>query len=99
MQLLLKYEVAAAVLLPTGFIFFQAERLLLAITDGLDAAGIDFGRSQGTLHRPGALVAQGQVVLGRAATVAVSLDRKADVGMLIEEEHIGLYSSRLIGAN
>src|SRR5208282_4345535 len=97
-SLLLINKVAAAVLLPTGFVVFQAERFLLAVADCLDTAGVHSGRGQGILHRTGALVSQGQIVLGRAAVIAMSLDRKVDVGMLVEKKHVGLYGSLLIGA-
>jgi spermidine synthase len=63
-RLLLVYEVAAAVLLPAGFVFFHAERLFFAVADGLDAAGANSSGHQGSFHRAGALVAEGQVVFG-----------------------------------
>src|ERR1700723_2938005 len=98
-RLLLIDKVATAVLLPTGLVFFQAERFLLAVADGLDAAGVDSGGGQGIFYRAGALIAQRQVVFGRAAVVAVSFNRKADVRVLVEEEHVGLNGSLLIATN
>src|SRR6516162_2629943 len=72
-------EVSAAVLLPAGFVRLGAERLLLPIADGLDAARIHTGRDHGILDRVGATIAEGQVVLGRAAFVAMSLNRELDI--------------------
>jgi hypothetical protein len=39
--LFLIHEMATAVLLPTSFVGFSAERLLLAVADRLDVAGAD----------------------------------------------------------
>src|SRR5580692_706004 len=97
--LLLIDKMATAVLLPASFVAFCAERFLLAVADGLDPAGVDARRSQRVFHGTGALVAQGQVVIGRAALVAVSFNRQVDIGMLIEERHIGLDRRLLVGAN
>ena len=94
--LLLIDEVTAAILLPAAFVLFHAERLFLAVADGLDAAGADSSGGQGTLHCAGTLVAQSQVVFGRAAAVAVSLNREVDAGVLAEELRVGLDDRLLI---
>ena len=62
--LLLIDEVAAAVLLPTGFVGFHAERLFLAVADRLDAVGVNSSSNQCVLHGGGTGIAKGQVVLG-----------------------------------
>src|SRR5579864_2368223 len=90
---------AAAVLLPTGFVGFQAERLFFAVADRLDACRAYPGGGQGAFHGRGALVAQRQVVFRGAALVAVALNREVDIGMLIEESRVGLHRSLLIAAN
>jgi hypothetical protein len=73
-------KMAAAVLLPTLLVGLSAERLLLAVTDGLDAAGIDACLHQGVLYGIGAVIAESQVVFSRAALVTVSLNREAERG-------------------
>src|SRR5580765_2297747 len=88
----------ATILLPASFIAFSAERLLLAVANRLDAAGIHSGRSQGILHRAGALVTQGQVVVGRSTLVAVTLDCDVDIRVLTEELRIRLNGRLLVTA-
>ncbi len=56
-SLLLIHEVTAAVLLPAFFIGLGAERLLLAIADGLDAVGANATLHQSISHRIGAVIA------------------------------------------
>src|SRR5579863_1813725 len=90
---------ATAVLLPTGLIGFSAERLLLAVADRLDVAGADATLRQRALHRACSAVAQGQVVLGRPALVAVSLDHEVDFGMRRKERDIRLQRTLLVRAN
>jgi hypothetical protein len=43
-------KVAAAILLPASLIALGAKRLFFSVADGLDAAGVDTGRNQGTLY-------------------------------------------------
>src|SRR6202041_1782966 len=76
-------KVTAAILLPAAFGFFHAERFFFAVADGLNAIGADSGRNQSALHGRGPLIAQCQVVFGRAAGIAVSLNRKVNVGVLV----------------
>ena len=68
------HEVAAAVLLPAGLVALGAEGRLLALADHLDAIGGDAQAHQVALHRIGAAFTEAQVVLRRAALVAVALD-------------------------
>src|ERR1700728_287847 len=98
-SLLLIREMAAAILLPASFVAFCAEGLFLAVADGLDPVAVDAGSGQCGLHCTGALVTQGQIVVGRSALVAVPLNRNVDVGMLIEELRVGLHRTLLIAAN
>src|SRR5260370_26393461 len=78
---LLIYEMATAVLLPASFVAFRAEGFFLAVADGLDPSGADTGRGQCAFDCTSALVAQSQVVLGRAAFVAMSLNCEIHVGV------------------
>src|SRR5437879_121569 len=98
-SLFLINEMPAAVLLPASLVALSAERLLFAVADRLDAAGVNSPRSQCVLHRRGTLVAQGQVVLSRAALVAGSLDGEVDAGMLVQKRDVSLHRSLLVGAN
>ena len=66
-------EVAAAVLRPAALVLLVAERLLLALADDQDAVGGHAEADQVALHRVRAPFAESQVVLGRAARVAVAL--------------------------
>src|SRR5271170_683121 len=88
--LFLVHEVAAAILLPATFSRLGAERFLLAVADRLDAIATNSSLNERILHRVRAVGAQGEVIFGRAAFVAMSLDRDADVGMLLQEWSITL---------
>src|SRR5208282_2179536 len=68
------HEVSAAVLLPAAFVRLGAERFLFAVAEGLDAIAGHSSLDDRILHRVRAIGAQGQVIFGRAALVAVSLD-------------------------
>ena len=89
---------ATTVLLPASFVAFGTERFLFAVADHVHAAGIDGCHRQCILHGRCALFAQGNVVFDGSPLVAVPLNREVDIGVLIEEEHIGLQSRVLIGA-
>src|SRR5947209_5058043 len=65
---------AAAVLLPASLVVFHAERFLLAEADGIHAIGGDAERYEIFFHGGGATVAEAEVVFGRAALVAMTLD-------------------------
>src|SRR6516165_5446777 len=89
----------AAVLLPASFIALGAEWLLFAIADRLDAAAVDSQRYQDVLHGAGALITQGQVVVGRSALIAVPFDGDVDVGVLPKELRVRLHGGLLIGTD
>src|SRR5690242_8373721 len=95
-RLLLVDQVPAPVLLPALFVFFGAERFFLAVADGLDAVSADTSLHQGVAHGTGAIVAEGKVVLGGTAAVAVSLNGEANVGMLLEEINVALQGRLLV---
>ena len=98
-ELLLVNEMSTAVLLPASFVAFAAERFFLAVADRLDAAGGDSGGGQRVLHGCRTLVAQGQVIFGRSAFVAVSLHDEMDIGMLLQKSDIRLDRTLLISTN
>src|SRR5579864_2647209 len=74
-----------AVLRPGLLVVARHRRPLLAIADGLDAGGIDAERDQSLLRRIGAALAEAQIVLARAALVAIAGDRDADAGVGLQE--------------
>ena len=90
---------AAAVLLPASFVAFCAEGFFLAVADGLNPAGADAGSGERIFYSAGTLVSESQVVVGGSALVAVSFNREVEVGVLIEELHVRLHRSLLIGAD
>src|SRR5271166_2413323 len=91
--LLFVHEVTAAVLLPATFVRFGAERLFFAVTDGFDAIAGDSSLDERILYGVGAIGAQGQVIFGRTALVAMALDGNVNVGMLLQELGITLHRS------
>ena len=68
-------EVTAAILLPAVLPVFGAEWSFFAFADDEQAVRSDAEANQIASHRVGAPVPQRQVVLTRAASVAVTLDR------------------------
>src|ERR1700686_3928772 len=93
------HEVSAAVLLPAAFVRLGAERLLLAVADGLNTITANSSLDERVLHRVRAAGAEGKVIFGRAALVAVSLDRDVDVGVLLQELCIALQRALLVRAH
>src|SRR5437762_815074 len=77
----------AAVLLPTLLIRLRASRFLLAIADTLEPVSGDACLREGLPGSAGALVAQREVVFGRAALIAIALDPHLPVSML--GHHLG----------
>src|SRR5258706_1535793 len=78
-------EVAAAILLPAGFVALVAEGLFFAEADGADAIG---GEAQGDeilLDGAGAAIAEREVVLGGTALVAVAFDGDAELRVIAQE--------------
>src|SRR5208282_2579700 len=96
--LFLVHEVAATILLPATFVRLGAEWFLLAVADGLDAIAADSGLDERILHGVRAIGAQGEVIFGGAALVAMSLDGDVDVGMLLQEACIALHRALVGGA-
>jgi len=88
----------AAVLLPASFIALGAEWFFLAEADRLHPAGVHAGRDEGILDGVGALVAERDVVLGRAALVAVALNGDVHAGVLAQEAGVCGYDCLLIAA-
>ena len=77
-------EVGAAVARPALLGGLLAERDLLAVGHGLQAVGGDAQRDQVVVGGLGAPLAEGQVVLDRAALVAVALDGDAQEVELLQ---------------
>src|SRR4051812_11822598 len=78
----------AAVLLPARFVRFVAERLFLAVADGLDVPRRNSCLGQRVARRASAAVAQSKVVFRGATLVTVSLDRDLPIRMLLQERRI-----------
>src|ERR1700693_6323511 len=93
------HEVSAAVLLPATFVGFGAERFLFAVADGLDTVAAHSSLDERVLYRVRATGTQGQVVFGRAALVAVSLDCDVNVGVLLQELCVPLQRALLVRAH
>src|SRR6478735_2503032 len=69
------HEMRAPVLRPRRIVVSGIERELLAVADRLDLVRGHAERHHVVLRRQGPALAEGQVVFGGAALVAVSLDR------------------------
>src|SRR4029077_4348349 len=78
-------EVAAAVLLPAGFVVVGAEGLFLAEADGAHAIGRDAQGDEILLHRAGAAIAEREVVFRRAALVAMAFNGYANLRIIAQE--------------
>ena len=92
-------KVAAAVLLPAGFVGFSAEGFFLAPTGCENAIGRKAEADEIFLDGVGAALAEGEVVFGGTALVAVAFDGDADVGIIFQEVGGPLKSSAGIGTN
>src|SRR6266478_1201505 len=92
-------EVAAAVLLPAGFVALGAEGLFFAEADGAEAIGGDAQGDEILLDGAGAAIAEREVVFGGAALVAVAFDGHAKLRIVAQE--LGGRGERLagVGAN
>src|SRR6266404_2363626 len=83
-------EMAAAVLLPAGFVGLHAEGLFLAEADGIEISGRNAEVDKVLLDGVGAAIAKGEIVFSGAAFVAVAFD--GDVGEWVAlEECSGLF--------
>src|SRR5262249_59096080 len=85
------HEMRAAVLRPGRFIVPRVERELLAVAHGPDAIARNAERDEVRLHRYRPPLAERQVVLGRAALVAMSLDRNHPRRIFAQRRRIALY--------
>ena len=70
--------------LVAGFRGFGTELLFFAVAYGADAGSGDAGVHEGGAGGVGAVFTEGEVVLGRAALVAVASDEDFEVGVLNE---------------
>lgn len=75
----------APVLLPAALVRLPADRPLLAVAGGAQARFGDAERDEVRLGRLGPALAEREVVLVRAALVAVPLDRDGELGPLPQE--------------
>src|ERR1700689_2804846 len=82
-----------AIPLPALLSVFLADRFFLAVADRLHAIGADAQRFQELLGRVGAPLSKAQVVLGRAALVAIAL--KFDLYLSIRAQVLGGFRQRI----
>ena len=82
----------AAILLPAPFGRLDALRRLLAVADNLDRGGWDAVLAQHVFGAMGAAVAEGEIVLGGPALIAVAFNDELEVGKIIERraDHFGV---------
>src|SRR5439155_11245427 len=83
-------EVRAAVLGPRGLVVSRVERKFFAVAHRTEAIGGDAERDQIRARGDGAPLAQRQIVLGRAALVAVAFDRHAPARILLQHGGVGV---------
>src|SRR5687768_3442782 len=89
-------DVRAPVLRPGLLVVAGRHRLLLAVADGLDAAVSDAQHRHHLLHRLGATLAEGEVVLAAAALVAIALDADARVALVAEVAGMRLHHAAVL---
>ena len=80
-----EHKVVDPILLPALFVVLGAERLFLAVADGLDALCGDPMLQERLLHRFRATGSEGNVVFLGSAVVTVSFDENLNARMLREE--------------
>src|SRR6266702_4288217 len=78
-------EMASAVLLPAGFVGFGAEGLFLAVTDGVEVGGRNAEIDEVLFDGVGAAIAEGEVVFGGAAFIAMAFDIDLFIRIALEE--------------
>ncbi len=83
---------AATVFGVAGFVGFHAERLFFAVADGVEAVRGNAEADKILLDGIGTAIAEGEVVFGGAALVAMTLDGDAHGGILLEEGSVFLES-------
>src|SRR2546428_4556414 len=81
-------ELIAAILRPRPLVVSGGERPLLAVGHGLDPTPIDAVADDVLLRRRGAAIAERQVILVRAALVAVPADADAQGRVSLEDRHL-----------
>src|SRR6185312_7289773 len=87
----------AAVLRPGGLVRAEHGGTLLAVADRLDAVGRDAQRHQRIAYRRRAALAEGEVVLARAALVAMTLDRHRHVRIFLQPLGLTLQRGPALG--
>src|SRR5437660_10645159 len=92
-------EVRATVLSPAALGVLGADGPLLAVGDDGDAGGRQSLREQLVHGRPRAPLAQRQVVLVRAALVAVPLDEHEVIAPRLQPAGIGIEGLGILGAD
>ena len=97
--LYIRSDVSAPVHAEARVCLFGADREFLPVRNRPHAARADSRLFQRGFHLNRALVAEGEIVLGRTKFVAVALDHNPHVGMLFEKLRIGLDGRNLIGAD
>src|ERR1700740_941156 len=78
-------EVAAAVLLPAGFVVLTAEGLFFTEADGAHAVGRDSQGDETLLYRAGAAGPEREIVFGGAALVAMAFNGHAELRVVAQE--------------
>src|SRR5713101_1729484 len=78
-------KVAAAVLLPAGFVALHAEGFFFAVADSADAVGADAQRNHVLLDGGCATVAERKVVFGGTALIAVTFDHDFDLRVITQK--------------
>src|SRR5258706_15550707 len=86
----------ATIALPAGFILLVAERKLFPVADRREPVAPDAERHQVVLHGLGTLGAERQVVLDRAAMVAVPFDFDLRGAVLLQPLRILLQRRALL---
>ena len=79
-----EHRLGAAILRPAGDVVAHRHGPLLAVGDRADALGVDAVLGQEVAHRRGALGAERDVVLARAALVGVALDGDGVLRVLLQ---------------
>ena len=93
------HQVPAPVLLPTLFIVFGAERFLFPVAHRFHSICRNSRRDQSVFHRTGTIITKCKVVFSRPTLVAVSFNREADIGMLLQEARVSLDRGLIAGAD
>src|SRR5213592_2669542 len=93
------FELVAPVLRPGGFVVALRERFLLAPRLRLDAAAVDSVTDEILLGRLRAAITERQVVLVRAALIAMPADADAEIGVGLQNRHFLIKDRRILGTD